>query len=303
MTLAHTLADATRLRPGRRLVFAGRVSDEDDEDKSYGLQIQEDDVRAFAQADDWDLILDPAYSGYESGRIPLHMRAIYQRILRDARQGHFDAVCFGRINRIARRSYFSLQLIEELKEVGVDVLTADLRIDTRTPAGEYVRQIMIATAEFDASSILRNTAAGRAKRLASGVPWLSRHHYGYRYTRPSSLGKRDGQVNICVAEAARITWDVAEVCRRLSKGAYHADEAGKRTLLETAQLRIWVRGREWWATGMLPGLHLEGMLTPGSRVLTESPPCRDSPHAPLVSSCTGSTERPFGPAVPRADQT
>jgi hypothetical protein len=51
-------ACATAPRPGRRMIFAGRVSDEDDEDKSYGLEIQEDDVRAFARAEDWDLIVD-----------------------------------------------------------------------------------------------------------------------------------------------------------------------------------------------------------------------------------------------------
>ena len=167
------------------MIFAGRVSDEDDEDKSYGLEIQEDDVRAFAGPEDWDLIVDPAYSGYESGRIPLHQRAIYQRILADARAGEFDAVCFGRVNRIARRAYFGMQLIDELQAVGVQVLTADLRIDTTQPAGEYVRQIMLATAAFDASSILKNTAAGRDKRLrpsngAKGKPWLSGRHYGYR---------------------------------------------------------------------------------------------------------------------------
>jgi hypothetical protein len=55
LTIAHTMAEATMLRPGRRLLFAGRVSDEDDEDKSYGLEIQEDDVRAFARDGNWDL--------------------------------------------------------------------------------------------------------------------------------------------------------------------------------------------------------------------------------------------------------
>jgi DNA invertase Pin-like site-specific DNA recombinase len=152
------------------------------------------------------VILDPAYSGYESGRIPLEMRQIYQRIKRAAQQGRIDAVCFGRINRIARRSYFSLQLIEELKEVGVAVLTADLRVDTTQPAGEYVRQIMIATAEFDASSILKNTAAGRSKRLATRQPWLSKRHYGYHYTRPSALGKKDGAVTDHDGEAEKIIW-------------------------------------------------------------------------------------------------
>jgi site-specific DNA recombinase len=207
ITIVHSLAEATALRPSRRLLFAGRVSDEDEEDKSYGLEIQEDDVRKFAHECDWDLILDPAYSGYESGRIPLEMRRIYQRIKRDARQSKFDAVCFGRINRIARRSYFSLQLIEELKEVGVEVLTADLRVDTTQPAGEYVRQIMIATAEFDASSILKNTSAGREKRLKTGKPWLApRRMYGYRYTRPSAMGKNDGAVTKHDEEAHTIIW-------------------------------------------------------------------------------------------------
>jgi hypothetical protein len=102
-TPARTHVERERvLRPGRRLAFAGRVSDEDEEDKSYGLEIQEDDVRNFAHTYDWDLIIDDRWRGYESGRIPLHMRQIAQNILADARAGKFDAVCFGRINRIAR---------------------------------------------------------------------------------------------------------------------------------------------------------------------------------------------------------
>ena len=81
----------------------------------------------------------------------------------------------------------------------MQVFTADLRIDTTQPAGEYVRQIMLATAEFDASSILKNTAAGRDKRLrpsngAKGKPWLSGPHYGYRYRVPNPLEKIPGAV-------------------------------------------------------------------------------------------------------------
>ena len=36
--------------------------------------------------------------------------------------------------------------------------------------------------------------------------------------------------------------EVAEACRRLSKGAYYADAAAKRELFETVQLQVWVRG-------------------------------------------------------------
>jgi multidrug resistance efflux pump len=49
---------------------------------------------------------------------------------------------------------------------------------------------------------------------------------------------------------------VAEVCRQLSKGAYYADARGKRELLEALQMKVWVHGEEWWADGIVPGLHL-----------------------------------------------
>jgi hypothetical protein len=49
---------------------------------------------------------------------------------------------------------------------------------------------------------------------------------------------------------------VADVCRQLSKGAYDADAAAKRELLEATQMKVWVYGQEWWADGIVPGLHL-----------------------------------------------
>src|SRR5919199_5764809 len=132
-------------RPGRRAARMRRVSGEDQEDWGYGLDIQEDDIRRFAASHDWDLHDDYDYSGDESGRIPLHQRPIYQRALADARAGRFDVMIFGRINRIARRAYFGMQLIDELKHAGVRVITAGLLVDTDEPEGQYVQKIMLCT--------------------------------------------------------------------------------------------------------------------------------------------------------------
>ena len=256
-------------RPGRRAARMRRVSGEDQEDWGYGLDIQEDDIRRFAASHDWDLHDDYDYSGDESGRIPLHQRPIYQRALADARAGRFDVMTFGCINRIARRAYLGMQLIDELKHAGMRVITADLLVDTDEPEGQYVPNIMLCTAEFDASSIIKNTGKGRAKRLATKKPWVSKRHYGYRYVKPNHAEKISGGMEKHEEEARTI----------------YADAAGKRELLDAVQLRVYVAGEQWWAEGIVPGLRLEGRIAP-SRWDHEENAWR-SVTLPLRSSASG----------------
>jgi hypothetical protein len=79
--------------------------------------------------------------------------------------------------------------------------------------------------------------------------------------------------------------EVAEACRQLSKGAYDADAAGKRELLDAVQLRVYVAGEQWWAEGIVPGLRLEGRIAP-SRWVREENAWR-SVTIPLRSSASG----------------
>jgi hypothetical protein len=67
--------------------------------------------------------------------------------------------------------------------------------------------------------------------------------------------------------------EVAEVCRQLSKGAYYAAAAAKRALLNDLQVQVWVRGDQWWADGIVPGLRLEGAIRRSPWVQEENAEC------------------------------
>jgi chromosome segregation ATPase len=74
--------------------------------------------------------------------------------------------------------------------------------------------------------------------------------------------------------------ELAEACRRLSKGAEYADDQGRRDLFDAVQLQVWVKGDQFWADGILPGLRLEGTIATGRWVQHGSAvSCSSSPSS------------------------
>jgi site-specific DNA recombinase len=249
-------SQACQLRPGRRAIFAGRVSSEDQKDWGYGLDTQQDDVVKFAQTNDWDLIIDPAYFGDESGRLPLHQRFIYQRILAACKAGKCDVVIYPRVDRIARRAYFGRQLIDELEATGVKVITTDLHVDTATPEGRMLQDFLLVQAEYGASSSIRNTGKGREKRLDTKKPWFTGKFYGYRYTRPSHADGVEGGVVKHEEDAQTINW----MFQRRAEGASYERIAQELT----AQGKPSPAGHKAWSQATVRNIiHNESYLGTG----------------------------------------
>src|SRR5205823_3863587 len=97
------------------------------------------------------------YKGDESGRLPLAQRAIMRRVLDDARARKFDAVVFYKLDRMARRLKHILEIWDRLEELGITVLIVDPMIDTSTPVGRLIRNVLGAVAEFEVDTILERT--------------------------------------------------------------------------------------------------------------------------------------------------
>ena len=129
----------------KRLAIVARVSTSDQEEHGTSLDDQIAKGRLVAQLHDYTVDDRPydqgghVYSGDESGALPLAQRPILQRLLADARAHAFDAVCFTKIDRIARRLKFILEVWDALDEAGIAVLVIDPAIDTRTPIGRLIR--------------------------------------------------------------------------------------------------------------------------------------------------------------------
>src|SRR5437667_2473912 len=123
----------------KRLAIAARVSTVDQEQYGTSLEDQIDKGLLMAKLHDFTVDERPytegghVYSGDESGVLPPAHRPILGQLLADARAHKFDAVCFTKIDRIARKLKYMLDIWDAFDEAGVAVLVIDPSIDTTTP--------------------------------------------------------------------------------------------------------------------------------------------------------------------------
>lgn len=88
-----------------------------------------------------------------------------------AKRRKFDAVVVVKLDRLARSTRHLTQLEAELEALGVDLIVADQGIDTSTPAGRLLFNVLAAIGEFELDLIRERTRAGlraavkRDKRL------------------------------------------------------------------------------------------------------------------------------------------
>ena len=125
-------------------------------------------------------------------------RPALDRLLAAARRREIDAVAVVKLDRLARSVRHLTQVAAEFEALGVDLIVLDQGIDTSTPAGRLLFNVLGSIAEFEADLIRERTRAGiasarrRGKRL--GRPRI-----------PVSMAKAQGLLasGLSVSAAAR----------------------------------------------------------------------------------------------------
>jgi DNA invertase Pin-like site-specific DNA recombinase len=79
-----------------------------------------------------------------------------------------DVLVVWRLDRLGRSLKHLLQLTEELRDRGVDLMVTTMGVDTRTPTGKMIFQIFAVFAEFERNLIIERTHAGLAAARARG---------------------------------------------------------------------------------------------------------------------------------------
>jgi len=121
-------------------------------------------LRKYAQ----DRGLEPfrEYVDYASGGTP--ERPEFKQLMVDARSHRFRAIVIVRIDRIMRSTLHFVNLLEELDNIGVVLISADLQIDTSTPTGKLMRVMTSAIAEFERELLSLRTKEGLERARAQG---------------------------------------------------------------------------------------------------------------------------------------
>jgi len=103
-----------------------------------------------------------------SGTVALHERPEGRRLLEDARDGKFDAVLVYKLDRLGRSLLVIVDAHDRLQQAGVALRSATEPIDTSTPSGRLIFQMLASFAEFERSSIRERTQAGLHRALRNG---------------------------------------------------------------------------------------------------------------------------------------
>lgn len=150
-----------------RLIAYLRVSTEEQAELGYGLDAQELELRRTFEFRGWELhelIRDEGVSGATLDRPGL------TRALRAIAKGEVDGLVVTKLDRLTRSIVDFGELLEWLDEAQATLVALDLNVDTSTPGGRMIAQIIVVIAEWERETIAARTKAGLAAKRAQGKP-------------------------------------------------------------------------------------------------------------------------------------
>jgi DNA invertase Pin-like site-specific DNA recombinase len=128
---------------------------------------QERELRAVAERAGWEIVAvykDEGISG-SKGR---DRRPGLDAMLKDAVRRKFDIIAAWSVDRLGRSLQDLVSMLSEIHGAGIDLYLHQQAIDTTTPAGTAMFQMMGVFAEFERSMIRERVKAGMARARAQG---------------------------------------------------------------------------------------------------------------------------------------
>ena len=151
-----------------------------------------------------------------SGAKSREQREGFDRLCKDATRRKFDVVMSWSVDRLGRSLQDLIGFLSELHAVGVDLYLHQQGIDTTTPAGKAMFQMMGVFAEFERSMIQERVKAGlnraRAQGKVLGRPKVAvQIEEAVLAARANGIGKRkiSKQLGIGVSTVNRIISETA----------------------------------------------------------------------------------------------
>jgi DNA invertase Pin-like site-specific DNA recombinase len=173
-TIARSVAEADPVAQAVREPYGYvRVSTILQRLKGYSLPKQLKAVAAAAVADENPIAPENLLGDADSGR--KSERKGLQTLLTRAREGRVSVVYFAKVDRIGRNARDSLNIVHELKRLGVRMVVLDPRLDTDDPFGYFLFVILAAMAELEATFILERTMGGKLEKLIQDEEMGAQH--------------------------------------------------------------------------------------------------------------------------------
>jgi DNA invertase Pin-like site-specific DNA recombinase len=172
--------------------------------------LQETELKEYCERRGWTPILyrDHGQSGAKQDRPAL------SSLLSDLRKRKVDVILVWSLDRLARSLKQLLNIAEECKSLGVDLVSLRQNIDTTLPAGRLTFQILGAVAEFERELLRARVVAGmaQARRAGKRIGRPALRHFGPgELERIRSLRMEGASVRKLAKDFATTQWMIAKL--------------------------------------------------------------------------------------------
>jgi DNA invertase Pin-like site-specific DNA recombinase len=165
---------------GLRVIGYVRVSTADQADSGTGLESQREALSAAAEQRGWEMVDVIADEGESGGKSHEKRQGLCTAIAR-IEAGEADALAVAKLDRLSRSVRDLADLAERSKPKGKrkgwGLILLDVDVDTSSPSGEFMVNVMGSAAQWERRIISQRTKDALAVKRAQGV----------RLGRPSTL--------------------------------------------------------------------------------------------------------------------
>jgi len=152
-------------------------------------------------------------------------RPQFQQMLSDIQQGTIDAVCVAELSRLSRSVNDLTTILFNFEQHDVTFLCLNPSVDTSTPSGKLVMNVMAALSEYEREQTVARTKAAMYDRAQRGL-WNGGHILGYDLD-PEKKGYL--QVNQKEAQVVKTIFDTYLERRSIGKTAEKVNALGYTT--------------------------------------------------------------------------
>jgi DNA invertase Pin-like site-specific DNA recombinase len=143
-----------------------RVSTEEQADSGAGLAVQEAAIRAECQRRELPLLALHTDAGISGKSL---VRPALTAALEDLDARHGDVLMVAKLDRLTRSVHDASGLMQRSEKSGWGLVALDAPVDTTTPAGRAMAQILSVFAELERRLIGERTKAALAVKRSQGV--------------------------------------------------------------------------------------------------------------------------------------
>jgi DNA invertase Pin-like site-specific DNA recombinase len=144
----------------RRVALYVRVSAD-----RQSVENQKRELEAAAKRHGWDVVSVFSDHGFSGAK---ERRPAFDRLLLGIQHRDFDVVAAWSVDRLGRSLQHLLGFLGELRAKGVDLYLHQQGLDTSTPAGKALFQMLGVFAEFERAMIVERVHAGLRRARAQG---------------------------------------------------------------------------------------------------------------------------------------